>query len=327
MKRLLLLFCSAISPMFSDDDHEIASEYKLNIGQYLLPANHKIAIKNWLNPDVEDYKVMQSYLMSDRPELQYLNYPGSTWREKRIREFRLIIDGKTPQFEIVYLNNCPQNKKKCIVTYVSYNEKYIKSLNWLIHALKKIGFDGHFIFRIGGWPGTEDGSLELFDVPYAFKILALLEAKKLGYDQCLWLDSCMLPLKKIDPIFEHIERHGVYFHILPNYSNKDHIFDFATKAFGISLQEFLKFPAITATVLGLDFTSNRGVSLLNSWHELAKNHRLGFLSYIPEQAALCVLAHRLQLLPYAGNPNFYAISRASINQQSLLLWNHDVIGE
>jgi hypothetical protein len=324
--KIIFLFLILIATTaFAANPHLITSKYQLDIGQYLLPANKKVHLKNWYHPDIEDYKILQNYLtFSPRPELRYLNYPGTEWREKRMRDFRLIVEGETPKFEILYLNNNPSGKKNCIVTYISFNDRYVKNLNSLIEQLKNIGFDGHFIFRIGGWPYTEEGSLEFFDVPYAFKIFSILEAKKLGYENCLWLDACFLPLKKLDPIFEHIAEHGVFFVSDLNYSMKNHIQEFATEAFDMSLSDFLqKITTVSSFCVGLDLTSKRGANLLDSWHEMVKDKKLGFLSFIPEMAALCILIDKFELLPYTANMNYFAfITRESITQETILFWNH-----
>lgn len=324
-----LFLCLMTTIAFAATDEDIVSRYQLDVGQYLLPANEKVHLRDWLNPDIEDYKILQNYLQfSPRPELQYLNYPRTQWRADRIRNFHLIGDGEAPKFEILYLNNSPSEKKKCIVTYISFNEEYVSHLNNLIEQLKLIGFDGHLIYRIGGWPATQEGSLEFFDVPYSFKIFSLLEAKHLGYESCLWLDACLFPVKKLDPIFEHIAQHGVFFQTIPGYPMEDHIQAFATESFGLSLSKFLQFTFVSSFTVGLDLTSQRGLNLLDSWYEMVKTRKLGFLSFIPEQAALCTLINELKLLPYASNPNYFAgtancliSQKASITPDTILFWN------
>ena len=57
------------------------------------------------------------------------------------------------------------------------NDRYVSRQQGLIQRLRDLGFNGHVIQRVGGWPATGMGTLEFFDVPYAFKICAMLEAK------------------------------------------------------------------------------------------------------------------------------------------------------
>lgn len=315
-----LLFIKGILYGVSTQTLNIAASHHLNTGQYLLPASMKISISNWLNPTFEDYKQIQRYLDSDRPELRYLNFPGSTWREERIRNFKLITNEINPSFGIAYLNDLPDDKRNCIITYVSCDEAYIQKLHSLFDALKTIGFNGHFIFRIGGWPATEEGSLELFDVPYAFKIFSFLEAKNLGYKNCLWLDSCMLPKKKLDPIFKNIENTGVFFYSLSNYSSKFNIKNFVAQSLGTTIEKFLKMAPITTIAVGLDLTNEKSLCLLNEWYQMAKE-KLGFLSFIPEMAPIYVLAHKLKLVPFAKSLNYPY--KGIPDSEGILVWDHD----
>ncbi|HUD01753.1 MAG TPA: hypothetical protein VMR37_05465, partial [Rhabdochlamydiaceae bacterium] len=289
---------------------------------YLLPAKDKVCLSNWTHPSIEDYKIIQNYLANaPRPELKYVNFPESDWREKRIRNFKIITENQNPEFHIKFFNNDPFSKENCIVTYISFNEFYRESLNDLIEQLNTLGFNGHLIYRIGGWPNTEDHSLELFDVPYVFKIFSILEAQKLGYKNCLWLDACFYPLQSLNPIFQHIAKNGVFFHSDPSYDSAGLIQEFATLALeNVSLSDFLKLTAVSTTAIGLDLKSKRGKKVLEKWHRMAKN-KLGFLSYIPEMASWYILANCFQLLPYADS-NFIAYSKKDISLSTLLYWNH-----
>jgi hypothetical protein len=295
----LLITCNLIAGLNED----ITSKYNLDIGNYLLPAAQKVQISNWLEPSIEDYYKLQHYLSySARPELKYLNTPECILREKVIRRFQLIDKKHLPLYEIQYINEDSSHRKNCIVTYVSMNAVYIRKQRELIHNLKVAGFNGHIIRRIGGWPATEMGSLEYFDVPYAFKIYALLEARKLGYENCLWLDVSMVPLTDLSAIFKHIDEHGVFFHTPEKFDMNYWINDFSAEVFGTTMEEFRHMPAIFAWAIGINSKHHRGMQLLDSWHNMLVTQKLGFLSFIPEQAPLCILAHRFNLLPFTSFP-------------------------
>jgi hypothetical protein len=330
MKKIILVFLIAMlldniyakPPTFN---HSLPKKTHLRLGKYLLPANQKVQISDWLHPTINDYRQLQNYLSNaPRPELIYTNYPGTTFRSQRIRNFRLIDDGENPEFKILYLNGDPSNKTNCIVTYISYNGTYKKGLSTLIKCLETVGFNGHVIYRIGGWPDVEEGSLELFDVPYVFKIFSIMEAKRLGYKNCMWLDVSYKILKPLDEIFDHIDHFGVYFQCSSDYSNKSHIQEFATNALGFSLSEFLKLPAVSASVVGVGLHHLVGESFLNSWFEMARG-RIGFLSFIPEQAPLCALAERLQLWSFAGNKKHYVSSSKEISSDTVLFLDRSSI--
>jgi hypothetical protein len=297
-QKIFIFFVFYSLSLFSYTDVEIASAYNLKIGKYLLPASQKMRINNWYHPDEEDYRRLQYYLScSPRPELKFTNYPNCVWRENRIRQFRLITKDTSPIYETIYCNNKTE-KKRCIVTYTSINEKHYLAQNKLIEKLININFDGHIIRRVGGWPGTELGSLEFFDVPYAFKIFAIEEARSLGYQSVLWLDVCMVPDDRLENVFDHLEKFGVFAYCSPGYSMRDHISEFATHSMGISLQDFLKFTMVSTIVVGIHFENENGRKLMHDWHRMLEAHRLAFLSYIPEQAVFTFLANQQGLLPY-----------------------------
>jgi hypothetical protein len=302
----------------------LVKQFHLDVGKYLLPAKEKISLESWTNPSIEDYKIIQDYLSNaPRPELQYCNHlPGSNWREVRIRNFKIIAENQNPEFHIELFGNDPNDKKNCIVTYISCNEGYKKDLQDLIHQLEIIGFNGHLIYRIGGWPNTEENSLELFDVPYAFKLFSILEARRLGYKNCLWLDACFYPVKPLDLLFEHIDKHGVFFCRMHDYNSTGHIQEFATLALANTpLLKFLKLNAVTTIAIGLDLTSTKGNDILFKWHTMAKN-KLGFLSFIPEMAPWYILANYLDLLPYADTNFYVSCGQGGDPSTYLLYWHH-----
>lgn len=47
------------------------------------------------------------------------------------------------------------------------------------------------------------------NIPYAFKPHAIRAAYEQGCDYVLWLDASMYLIRPIDPIFDHIEQHGI----------------------------------------------------------------------------------------------------------------------
>ncbi len=297
-----LLMCLFSVSLVAGNDEDIAKKYNVSIGNYLRPANQKVKIHNWYHPTIRDYWRIQRYLShARRPELQYLNYPGSNWRADRIRSFRLISHETQPSFEIIPLNGDPSDKTNCVVTYISMNDRYVSRQQGLIQRLRDLGFNGHVIQRVGGWPATEMGTLEFFDVPYAFKICAMLEAKSLGYQNCLWLDAYMMPVTDLSGLFDHMTKEGIFLLHGPTSDWRDHIQSFAAESFGTTLPDILQGCGVSAIVVGVNFSHKRGNQLFDAWYNMMATQRLGFLSFIPEQAALCVLADRLGLGPYAGN--------------------------
>jgi hypothetical protein len=96
----------------------------------------------------------------------------------------------------------------CIVTSIPQNEKYINFAEAIPNALRESSFDGYYLCYFGKWPNPNGREIKYVGVPYSFKVFMVLEAYKLGFDQVLWIDSALLPLKNPDFIFREIEEKG-----------------------------------------------------------------------------------------------------------------------
>jgi len=82
----------------------------------------------------------------------------------------------------------------------------------LEYGLRRGGFRGKYIYRLGGFPMARGTELQLAAVPYAVKMFMIAEARlKHGCRNVLWVDSRMYPLRDITPIFDHIRAHGIFF--------------------------------------------------------------------------------------------------------------------
>ncbi|HNA61599.1 MAG TPA: hypothetical protein PKW79_00780 [Rhabdochlamydiaceae bacterium] len=90
------------------------------------------------------------------------------------------------------------------------NKSFPKGLRRLVEAIAKSDFKGHILYQVGGWPNVEAGDLSLVDVPYAFKVSFFREAKRLGYQRALWLDTSILPVVSLNQIFAMIEEDGYF---------------------------------------------------------------------------------------------------------------------
>ncbi len=62
------------------------------------------------------------------------------------------------------------------------------------------------LFYTNGYPG---GSPRHQDVPFAFKAYALKEASALG-NLLLWCDSCIVPIRPLQPIWQWASKYGVW---------------------------------------------------------------------------------------------------------------------
>ena len=104
--------------------------------------------------------------------------------------------------------------KKCVVSFADGAGDYRKKLQRLEASLKG-NFDGDFLgFTDYNQIGCERHTV----IPYKFKPYAIKKAIEMGYNQILWCDSPIVAIKNIQPVFDHIEKHGYAFFDNPGHS-------------------------------------------------------------------------------------------------------------
>ena len=258
-------------------------------------------IKDISHPTLDEYKLIQDYITNGpREEIKRLkdfNY------ENAARDFKIIGPGpeERPKFEVSTVN-CKMNEKdNCVLVYSSFNRNYPKGADRLIKLIKKSDYKGHLLFRLGGWPDVESGSLVLAHVPYAFKVCFFKEARSLGYKRVLWLDAAMMPIVSINEIFKMIEEKGYFImgnsHMVGPYGNSG-----VASSFGMSLEEMSHIPSCSSGILGIDFANEKGTKIIDLWYQAAC-HKDAFYSARPDQTALSLILHQMGIVdfyPLAG---------------------------
>lgn len=196
----------------------------------------------------------------------------------------------------------------CIISFANSRGNYVKALERLNESLRN-NLNGNFIGFIG-----EDsiGAPAHTDNPYAFKVYAFKKAIQAGYKKILWLDSSVFAIKKVQPIFDEIEKDGFIFqkagHKAGTWTN-----DFTLNYFGVTRDETMKMEMIgNAGFLGLNFDMPAPNEFFKKW-EAAMNagcfkgswdnhrHDMSCSSIIVNQMGIISLAkHGDQWLQYAG---------------------------
>jgi hypothetical protein len=262
------------------------------------PAVYR-SISNPLDPSWRDYKKIQYYLKKgDREELALLRQAirsGGALYDYNCRARRFQLVGKWPwqgaKFKVVPFGCKLSDKKICVLSYASYNKNYPAGIEYLKKALERVGFRGHLVYRIGGWPNVEEGSLKLAHVPYAFKPCFLKEVKRMGYELVLWLDASIRPMKELDSVFKQIEEKGYLFypsgHTLAQYCTKE-----AMDAMGEPVENAETIQSVAAGIFGVNLASAKGNELMEKWYDAARRET-PFLSPRPDQNSLSILAHQL----------------------------------
>lgn len=139
-------------------------------------------------------------------------------------------------------------KKSCVVSFADKAGSYQKKLLRLEQSLKG-NFDGDFLgFTSYDQIGCEPHSV----IPYKFKPYAIQKAIDMGYELILYCDSPIYAKQNIQPVFDHIERHGYLFFDNIGFSLGDYCNDKTLYHFGITREESWKIKMIMACCLGLE---------------------------------------------------------------------------
>ena len=201
---------------------------------------------------------------------------------------QVMIDpakNKLPQKKLIQIN---QGGDCCIVSFASYNGTYAEKLETIPKDLEKTGFQGYFLSMTGGFPNPTGKEIQYSGVPYCFKIFALLEAQKLGFDKVLWIDAAIQPLNNPKPLFDQIEKTGCFFNFRKN--GKRYLLPQTRE---ILLQEtgidMYTTPSVRAQIVGLDLKAPHVKQFIEEYYALVK---LGtpFMSCFPEEHVFGALA-------------------------------------
>lgn len=102
--------------------------------------------------------------------------------------------------------------------------------------------------------------------PYAFKLYAINEAVQAGHTSILWLDSSIIPVSSLGPLWERIETEGHYLW-RSGFSVAQSCNDRCLAHFGITRDEAETMPEVAAGVVGLNLLRLPPTALLDQWHE------------------------------------------------------------
>lgn len=283
IKKICLCLFIIFQPLYCFQDNELLELWS--------------SIADMANPTIEEYKIIEQYLREGkRTYLEPLAYHD---RFIRIRNLQLLgANNEMPIFEKHSFNINEKSKNRCIVLFASYNGIYPNKARRLLAELEKIGYSGHVLLRIGGFPNLENGGLKICHIPYAFKIAFLLEAQRLGYGEVLWLDTAMHPLTNLEMIFSAIKEKGYFFTNVGFLSdNMSTHLPAAAASLGITTDYYHRIPHISSSVIGVNMQNSKAVQLLENWSAETENV-YPYITCWPEELSLSVIAWRLQCKPY-----------------------------
>jgi hypothetical protein len=242
------------------------------------------------HPSFNDYQILQEFLSSDKRDLSKLK--DMEWITRNIA----IIDPTKRQpieSDLVPFRCKTDDRENCILLYASFNRNYPNALRRLLKAISESDYEGHVLYRIGGWPNTEGGDLTLAHVPYAFKVCMFREAQRLGFKRCLWLDTALLPIASLKDVFSIIKSKG-YLMVGIKLSIQPYMNAEAAAAFGLTLEQTAPIYSCSSGISGVDLTSEKGSRMFDLWYKAARNP-VAFFSARPDQNALSIILYQLNI--------------------------------
>lgn len=165
----------------------------------------------------EDYFSIQKQLttIDIRPLLQELYIPNQGYTSfedfynrcsRGIRQ--TLIDPKKGYFPIQKLEKIGKGGDMCIISCCPYNSIYPSLIKDITDSLQRSGFNGYYLYQIGGFPNPNGIEIKYVGVPYSFKIFMMIEAYNRGFNKVLWVDSAVIPLRDPTPLFHMIDLDG-----------------------------------------------------------------------------------------------------------------------
>ena len=149
---------------------------------------------------------------------------------------------------------------------VATRQPYVRYVSRLISSLLEHGYDGAILPWINAWP---PGSPPHQEMHYAFKVHAVLEASRQGYDSVLWLDAACHAVAPIEPVWLNIETHGHYLFYGDDVLG-EWISDQALAHLEYTRDQAMEMRLFGGCAIGLDLTSPRSRRFLEWWAALAK---------------------------------------------------------
>lgn len=138
--------------------------------------------------------------------------------------------------------------------------------------------------------------------PYAFKLYAIKEAMKQGHSRLLWLDAGLYAIRPLDPVFEILDREGVY---LMRDENK--VSKFCSQEtldyYRMAREDTAHIHLATGALIGLNMDSNVSKFLFAEWlaayqaglYQGTVSKHSGQEDHRGDETILGILAHKFGL--------------------------------
>lgn len=263
------------------------------------------------DPSESDFEKMQDYIFSSRPYLKPIDYFNDFGR-RNCRNMKIFDSEK--KNEVIFLKaNFPKEKKRALITYCSLNGPYSQFVKQIVEKLQKYQRSFDCYFMIGSYPSTKEDGMSLFYIPYAWKVCLFKKVQDLGYEQIMWVDSSMMPVRSLEPLYDIIDQRGRLFipargkYLGEFYRPFYHMYKNSFHACGLETKDLMKMRHYQATIIGLDVTNEISNEYLNRWYELTKIPEAS-LTTLPEELVMSTIGYRMKLDDDIMSSNLFSYS-------------------
>jgi len=239
-----------------------------------------------------------------------------------------IIDISNPQLPIqnLYKIGDGGNHKNCIVCCTPFfndNESSRLSASQKIReSLEISGYNGFFYLFNGGFPNPTGIEMKYIGVPYCFKIFMMLEAKKKGFENIIWIDSACISLNNPEKLFNILEKKYVLFNICYNNQYTQMVFSRTRELLNkLNKNNIEEAYYLNTIVFGLNVSAEPITKIIEEYYEMV-NIGLPFLSIFPEEIVLSSLFNKSEykylLNDYENANNLLQIHENNMNKEDAI---------
>ena len=200
-----------------------------------------------------------------------------------------INDPKMPIQELYQIGN-GGNGKNCIICCTPFfndsENSRLEASQTIKESLELSGFNGYYLLFNGGFPTPTGIEMKYIGVPYSFKIFMMMEAKKRGFENIIWIDSECISLKNPEYLFELLNEKYVLFNGCYHNRYDQMVFektrDLLNTLNNNNINEAIYLNTI---VFGLNVCAEPITKIVDDYYEMVKIG-LPFLSIFPEEIVL-----------------------------------------
>jgi len=149
--------------------------------------------------------------------------------------------------------------KKCVINFAR-GGWYPRGQARLRASLTETGYDGSLLF---GNNEEQVGAPPHEKCPYGFKPYALQKAWHAGFTHILWCDASVWAIRNIQPMFDHIDKHGHMFFL--NTCTGNWTSDACLDKFGVTRDEAMNIPMLMGICMGFNMLHPVTVEFLRQW--------------------------------------------------------------